>query len=97
MFEPDSRYVDIEIATLTAADGREIKYIRRRFLPPQAPDAPVFVEHTVTEGERLDNITAQYLGDPEQFWQMADVNNAMHPDGLTAEIGRKLRVPVPQL
>ena len=45
-------------------------------------------------GDRLDNITANYLGDPEQFWLLCDANNAMHPDELTAQIGQKLRIPL---
>jgi nucleoid-associated protein YgaU len=56
----------------------------------------VLAEHMVTEGERLDQITARYLGDPEQFWRVADANNAMRPDDLTAEVGRTLRIPLPQ-
>jgi hypothetical protein len=91
MFEPSSRYFDLETATLTLPDKREVRYVRRRFLPPVAT-GPVYVEHTVTEGERLDHITARYLGDPELFWQLADINNAMQAEALVAEIGRKLRV-----
>jgi hypothetical protein len=52
--------------------------------------------HTVTEGERLDNITARYLGDPEQFWRVCDANNAMRPEELTETIGRKLRITLPE-
>ena len=91
MFEPTSRYFDLETATLTRPDGREVRYVRRRFLPTAAPGA-IFAEHSVAEGERLDHITARYLGDPELFWQLCDINNALHPDELTAEIGRKLHV-----
>lgn len=91
MFEPTSRYFDLETTTRVLPDGREVRYVRRRFLPPAAPGT-VFSEHTVAEGERLDHITARYLGDPELFWQVADINNAMDPDELTAEIGRKLHV-----
>ena len=53
-------------------------------------------EHMVTEGERLDNITAQYLGDPEQFWRVCDANGAMRPDELTETIGRRLRITLPE-
>jgi hypothetical protein len=91
MFEPTSRYFDLEKVPYTLPDGREILYFRRRFLPQ--PDAEaIFAEHAVTEGERLDVITARYLGDPELFWQICDINNAMRPDELTEEIGRRLRV-----
>ena len=91
MFDPTSRYFDLDTAALTLPDGREVRYVRRRLLPP-AVSGVIFAEHTVVEGERLDHITARYLGDPELFWQLADINNALHPDELTAEIGRRLRV-----
>lgn len=95
MFEATSRYAAIETATLTTADGRAIAYKRRRFLP-QGDAMPLLVEVTVTQGDRLDLITARTLGDPEQFWRVADANNAMNPFDLTAEPGRAVRVPVPQ-
>jgi hypothetical protein len=95
MFDPTSRYEALETATLTSPDGRLVRYKRRRFLP-QGESLPLLVELTVTEGDRLDLITARTLGDPEQFWRVCDANNAMHPAALTARVGQTLRVPVPQ-
>ena len=95
MFSPTSRYYGIETAVLKTAEGKEIAYLRRRFLP-QAEIVTVMAEHLVTEGERLDNITARYLVDPEQFWRLCDANNAMRPDELTEVIGRRLMIPLPQ-
>ena len=95
MFEPTSRYAAIETTTITAADGRIVAYKRRRFLP-QGNALPLLVEVTVSEGDRLDQITSRTIGDPEQFWRVADANNAMNPSELL-EIGRTLRVPIPQL
>jgi hypothetical protein len=96
MFGPTSRYFPLETATLTLSDGRTVAYVRRRFLP--APESlAVLAEHSVIQGDRLDNVTARYLGDPEQFWRVADANCAMQPEELTAEVGRRLRVPVPQV
>ena len=60
-------------------------------LPPM-----LLLEHVVTQGERLDNITAQYLDDPEQFWRVCDANRAMCPDELTEEVGRRLRITLPE-
>ncbi|HEY9695881.1 MAG TPA: LysM domain-containing protein [Trichocoleus sp.] len=94
MFSVTSRYSNVETAKWVAADGREIAYLRRRFLP-NAP-ASVLAEHLVTEGDRLDNVTATYLGDPEQFWRVADANNAMQPEKLTQAIGRWLIIPLIQ-
>jgi hypothetical protein len=95
MFEPTSRYDPIQTATFTAPDGRVIVYKRRRFLP-QGDRLEVLVEVAVTQGDRLDLITARTLGDPEQFWRVCDANNTLKPADLTTEIGRALRVPVPQ-
>jgi len=94
MFEPNSRYYNLETATLTTAEGEEIAYKRRRFLP-QGGDLPLLVEVTVTQGDRLDNLTARTLGDPEAFWRVADANNTMNPEDLTAEPGKSIRVPIP--
>jgi hypothetical protein len=95
MFEPTSRYYTLETATFTTADGRVIVYNRRRFLP-QGDTMTVLAEIAVTQGDRLDLITARTLGAPEQFWRVCDANNAMHPADLTTEIGRVLRIPMPQ-
>ena len=94
MFPRTSRYFNIEIARYITADQREIVYLKRRFLPFSA-NAVLIAEHPVTEGDRLDNITNQYLGDPEQFWQVCDVNDAMRPAELTEEIGRRLKIAMP--
>ncbi len=96
MFDPTSRYYQLEQATYTRADGTEVRYVRRRFCPPGAA-LPLLVAVVVTEGDRLDLITARTLGDPLQFWRVADANNALYPFDLLAEVGRELRVPVPQV
>lgn len=96
MFDPTSRYYNVETAKMTMPDGREIAYKRRRFLP--SPDAmPTLAEVLVTDGDRLDLIAARTLGEPEQFWRICDANNALDPDELTAAVGRIVRVPVPQI
>jgi hypothetical protein len=95
MFEPTSRYAAIETATYRMADGREVVYKRRRFLP-QGERLPLVQEITVTQGDRLDLIAARTLGDPEQFWQVCDANNAMNPVELTREAGRVLRIALPR-
>ncbi len=95
LFPITSRYSGVELTTLVAPDGRTIVYLRRRFIPPPGRFAPR-QEHTVTQDERLDNITARYLGDPEQFWRICDSNAAMRPDELTDVIGRRLRITLPE-
>ena len=95
IFPAGSRYYGLETATLTKPDDQKVIYLTRRFLP-QPENFALLQEHVVTEGERLDNITAHYLGDPEQFWQVCDANRAMRPDELTETIGRRLLITLPQ-
>lgn len=94
LFPPTSRYHAVETATLRLPDGNEVVYLKRRFVPA-ADRFALLLEHVVEEGDRLDNITARYLNDPLQFWRLADANNAMNPRDLTAEIGRRLRITLP--
>jgi hypothetical protein len=94
-FAVTSRYHSLETAEHKTPDGKTIVYVRRRFLPlPERFE--LLQEHTVAEGERLDNITAHYLGDPQQFWRIADANNVMRPDELTDTINRKIRITLPE-
>jgi hypothetical protein len=95
MISISSRYYGIEQVEFETPDGKRIAYLRRRFVPP--PERfELLQEHSVAEGERLDNIAAQYLGDPEQFWRLCDANNAIRPEELTEEVGRRLRITLPE-
>ncbi len=95
MDDPNGRYVAVERAVYVGPDGRPVAYLRRRFLP-HGPRMPLLGEAAVGPGDRLDLIAARALGDPLQFWQICDANNAMSPFELAAEVGRLLRVPIPQ-
>jgi len=95
MFDPNSRYYNLETAVLKTADGLERAYKRRRFLP-DGKQMPLLAEVTVIEGDRIDLITSRTLSDPEQFWRVADANNAMDPTELTKEPGSRLCVGIPQ-
>ena len=94
-FPPSSRYHGIGVVVKDMPDGRQVTYVRRRFVP-QPERFELLQEHAVSQGDRLDAIAARYLGDPEQFWRIADANRAMRPDALTAEIGRRLRITMPE-
>jgi hypothetical protein len=94
MFPRTSRYFDIPIAELTEPGDHVIPYLRRRF-PPPTSGTVIFAEHQVEQGDRLDNITARYLGDPEQFWRICHANQTMRPDELTEETGRWIQIPMP--
>jgi hypothetical protein len=95
MFSITSRYYNTPTLQLETAAGKTIVYLRRRFVPPPERFA-LLQEHTVTEGDRMDNLAAQYLGDPEQFWRICDANGAIRPEELTETIGRRLRITLPE-
>jgi hypothetical protein len=94
-----SRYHDAEIGVHTQPDGTEVRYTKRRLLPPlgATTDATAgdTVAHTVSEGERPDLLAQRYLGAPDQWWQIADANPVLDPHELTAEPGRTIDVPLP--
>jgi hypothetical protein len=93
-FPPTSRYHGAGVAATETSDGQVVVHLKRRLVPP--PERfEVLQEHEVTEGERLDHITAKYLGDPEQFWRVCDANGAVNP-GELEEIGRRLRITLPE-
>jgi hypothetical protein len=94
-FPPNSRYRGIETATWTEPDGRELVFLRRRFVP--APETLAQVgEVVVSQGQRLDVIAFQQLGDAELAWRICDANRAMRPEELSATIGRRLRITLPE-
>lgn len=95
LFPPTSRYHGIETSTLETAQRKTIIYLRRRIVPPPERFS-LLQEHTVVQGDRLDNLTSQYLGDPEQFWRVCDANGVIRPEELTESIGRKIRITLPE-
>lgn len=94
-FAPGSRYFDLETDVYQAEDGREITYVKRRFIG-QPDQFPLLQEHSVSEGERMDHIAAKYLNDPEQFWRICDANAAMDPHELTDNLGTIIRITLPE-
>ncbi|MGW0476492.1 hypothetical protein [Streptomyces coeruleorubidus] len=88
-----SRYHDAEIGMHRQPDGTEVRYTKRRLLPPldESEDTQV---HTVRTGERPDLLAQRYFGDPGQWWQIADANPVLDPRELTAEPGSEVDIPL---
>lgn len=94
-FPPNSRYNAVPILAHPQADGHALPYLARRFVP--SPDRfSSMSAHRVVEGDRLDNLAARHLGDPEQYWRLCDANGALRPDELVEAIGRSLRIALPE-
>lgn len=95
LFPPTSRYHGLDTIKMEMPDGNTLVYLKRRFIP-QPEEFQLLQEHSVTQGERLDNVTAHYMNDPELFWRICDANRAMVPNELTQTVGRRLRITLPE-
>lgn len=94
-FPASSRYATIETTKLVRPDGSEVPYLKRRFVPDPSRFETLH-EHPVAQGERLDNLTAAYIEDPELYWRICDANRAIRPTELTDELGGKIRITLPE-
>jgi hypothetical protein len=94
-FPATSRYYGIPTSRITRADGRTVLFVQRRFLPPMENFAPLQVV-TIVAGDRLDNLAARYLGDPQQSWRLCDANGAMQPEALVVNVGATLTITLPE-
>lgn len=94
-FPSSSRYSGLPTKTWKTADGRLLPYVSRRFVPP-AENFATLSQHTVVANDRIDRLSAQNLGDPEQFWRLCDGNNAVRPAELTETLGKKIRITLPE-
>ena len=90
-FAPTSRYFGLTTKILETQDHGKLVFVKRRII--ESPDSfHVLQVHRVSQDDRLDNLSHEYLGDSEQFWRICDSNAAMHPNELTEEIGTKIKI-----
>lgn len=94
-FPPTSRYFGMETRRMTLSDGREVVYLSRRFVPPPENFATLG-SRVVVGGDRPDLLAFEVIGDPEQFWKIADANALLHPDELTEVPGHVIRITLPE-
>lgn len=93
-FPADSRYHGIATHVFVAADGRQLPYLSRRFVPPPESFATTGYRR-VKQDERLDQLAAETLGNPEAFWLHCDANRVLWAEELELS-GRELRLTLPQ-
>ena len=91
---PNSRYYGIPSATMKLPDGTEVRYLQRRLIP-QPEQYATLRQYVTIEGDRIDVLASNQLGDPLLYWILCDANGATDPDALTAEPGRVLRITLP--
>lgn len=96
-FPTDSRYYGFSVLQYTAPNGQAIPYLQRRIVPqPGAPNYATINQYVVRQGDRLDIIAAQYLGDPLMAWLICDANGAMRPTDLVETPGSVIAITSPQ-
>lgn len=94
VFNPTSRYAGLAVAGWVDRDGLTRPYVVLREVPAARIVRPEDPLHIVSDGDRLDRVAWQHLGDPELFWRFCDANGALQPDELTAVPGRRLLIPL---
>jgi hypothetical protein len=89
MFFKGSRYEKVGDAQHTDPQGRVIQYKKIRFIP----DTPAVFNHLVKQGDRTDLLAYTYYRDPLKFWHIADANDVMQAEELTAKPGKRILIP----
>lgn len=92
-FPADSRYHGIPTTSIEETAAGAVTYLKHRFAP--APEAFATLRYRrVTQGERLDQIAAAEVGNPEAFWMLTDANGVIWAEELE-EPGKTLRLTLP--
>jgi len=91
MIDSNSRYYDLPNHLFETATGEKIAYKGRRLLPAVNPKNLVNTI-TVVEGDRLDMLATQNLGDPLQYWHICDANTATLNPAELLKIGEKIHL-----
>lgn len=87
-FDPKSRYAR-HAGTYQVTDRRGRQVVALTAAEPPTP--PELGEHLRRDGQRLDHLAHFYNDDPNGFWRIAELNDAVLPDAL-AEVD-VVRIP----
>lgn len=93
-FPPESRYHGIPTTQITGADGTVHTYLQRRFAPQADAFFTLRLRRTL-QGERLDQIAAVEIGNPEAFWMLCDANGSLWAEELETP-GAAVRITLPE-
>lgn len=87
-FDSKSRYGKYS-KTYEAEDrrGRTVQALT----PAESPAQSLLGEHLRKQGQRLDHLANHYLADPNGFWRIAEMNDAMLPDAVLVQ--DTIRIP----
>ena len=74
IFDSKSRYVRYaQITQATDRRGRLVSCLTPAVIPEQAE----LGSHRLRQGQRLDHLADHYLDNPDGFWRIAEINDAM--------------------
>jgi hypothetical protein len=87
-FDAKSRYV--KFATTYEVTDRRRRTVQA-LTPALPPPQPKLGEHLRKQGQRLDHLANHYLSDPNGFWRLAEMNEALRPDAVLQQDA--IRIP----
>jgi hypothetical protein len=88
----DSRYADPATSrdvTLIKSDGMQVRTLFRR---PAYTGSFNITHYVWRAGDRIDRVSYLYLGDPQKYWQILDLNPEIL-DANQIEPGTTIRIP----
>jgi hypothetical protein len=88
MFLESSRYFNQKLVDAVSRDGRSVKALSLRRLPPVSGDARI-----VKGNDRLDIIAQRQYENPTWFWHIADANTELEANQLVKQPLRVINVP----
>jgi hypothetical protein len=95
-FPPTSRYADVGVDVWNPGGSLPpAPFLRRRFCPRAEQFAPLY-EVQVVEGDRRDLLADRHSGGAALWWRLADANGIVDPRDLSAPVGRRLRITLPE-
>jgi hypothetical protein len=88
MFLESSRYFNQKLVDAVSRDGRSVKAVSLRRLPPAIGDARI-----VKGNDRLDIMAQRQYENPTWFWHIADANTELEANQLVKQPLRVINVP----
>ncbi len=89
--DPTSRFADLPLYEVTASDGAARHVIGLR-IPRSTLGTPIG-RRVLREGEGIDLVAQELLGDETLWWRILDANPLVHPFDLSP--GDTLAIPPP--
>jgi hypothetical protein len=89
MFDPDSRYANLQPLTVAGPNGNPVQIVPIRFIA--STDA--VISRRIAQGDRPDLLAYEFYKEPQLFWRVADANEVMRPSELVADPGSLIGIP----